>query len=204
MNVQQVAVIRAGYLRGWFPMGNGDGEVHWYEPAERALLPIAGMYVSKSLRRKLHKTSVQWVGAPKVAEQEFDVRFDTAFEATMRGCLRPTGNWITEDLIEEFVGLAELGWAHSVEVWKGNDLVGGLYGVHFGVCFHAESMFHRVTDASKIALWAAIEQTRRLGFTIFDAQLMNPHLASLGAYPMPQRRFLELMRGTARDEPVWR
>lgn len=162
-------LIRYAYERGVFPMANDDGTVDWYQPVRRALLPIEGIHVSRSLRRTIQRG-------------KFEVRFDTSFADVMRGCLRPDENWIDEEFVRVYTQIHHEGWGHCSECWMGDRLVGGVYGIALGSCFCAESMFHRETDGSKVALWALVDRCRALGFTIFDAQIMNPHLRSLGAY----------------------
>jgi leucyl/phenylalanyl-tRNA--protein transferase len=117
---------------------------------------------------------------------------DHAFGDVMRACgVRPGhGTWILPEMIEAYERLHELGHAHSVEAWRGDELVGGLYGVHRGGLFAAESMFHRATDASKVALVAAVRSLFRAGIEVFDVQMMTPHLASLGAETWPRERYL--------------
>lgn len=178
------------YRQGCFPMTAESGEIQWFRPYVRALFPIEGIRVSRSLARTLRRGG-------------FDVRFDTAFEAVMRGCLRPQDNWISEPLIRLYVEAHEEGWAHSCEVWREGKLVGGVYGLAIGGCFCAESMFHRETDMSKVALRALVERCRDLGFVLFDAQVMNPHLASLGAYPMPHEDYLAAFRRAERVTTPW-
>jgi leucyl/phenylalanyl-tRNA---protein transferase len=161
--------IRYGYSMGYFPMADDDDEILWYRTYERCLFPIQGIHVSRTL-------------AKTIRSGVFEIRFDTAFEEVMRSCRRPEGNWINEEIIQAYTAIHEEGWAHSGECWQNGRLVGGIYGVAIGTSFSAESMFHRETDGSKVALWAMVEKCRQLGFTIFDAQIMNPHLLSLGAY----------------------
>ena len=165
-------LIRYGYERGAFPMTVEDGSVQWFQPRKRCLFPIDGIHVSRSL-------------AKTIRQGKFEITFDLAFSEVMRFCLRPTDNWISEDFIRVYSEVHRQGWAHSVECWLDGELVGGSYGIALGSCFCAESMFHRATDASKVALWALVNRCESLGFTIFDAQIMNPHLDSLGAYEVP-------------------
>jgi len=168
------------YLSGLFPMGDDRGRIDWYTSTERALFPISGIHVSRSLAKTLRSGRFTW-------------SFDRAFTDVMRGCLRPEENWITPEIISVFTEAYEEGWGHSVEVWNGEELVGGSYGLAIGGAFFAESMFHRQTDASKVALWALINECRRQGFVLFDAQVMNPHLESLGAFPLtPEEYELQL------------
>ena len=132
----------------------------------------------------------------RLRREEFEIRFDTAFEQVMRACFRPQDNWLSDDFVRAY-GQAHIeGWAHCVECWQDGELVGGSYGIALGSCFCAESMFHRRTDASKVALWALVNRCRELGFTIFDAQIMNPHLDSLGAYEVPHLAY-EIMLSDA-------
>lgn len=184
-------LVRYAYFQGAFPMTIEDGSVEWFQPTRRALFPIEGVHVSKSLRKTIRKGT-------------FEVRFDTAFEQVMRGCLRPKDNWISEEFIRVYTEIHRQGWAHSAETWKDDVLVGGVYGLVIGSCFCAESMFHRQTDASKVALWALVEKCRSEGFTIFDAQIMNPHLASLGAFEMPHGEYMRRLRKALRMETTWR
>jgi leucyl/phenylalanyl-tRNA---protein transferase len=179
------------YALGFFPMGDQDGELQMYRPFQRAVFPIEGIHVSRSLRKVLDR-------------KEFEVRFDADFEITMRACLRAPGdNWITEELIEVFCQAHREGWAHSVEVYRDGELAGGLYGLAIGTLFCAESMFHRQTNASKVALYHAVEKCRELGFTIFDAQVMNPHLESMGAIRISDRAYRKLLQKALEGQTAW-
>lgn len=183
-------VLRAAYSQGIFPMGDDDGVIDFYRPSIRALFPIEGILVSRSL-------------AKTIRQNRFEIKFDTAYEEVMRGCLRPGDNWITEEIIRAFTDAYHEGWGHCSECWRDGKLVGGVYGLAMGSCFFAESMFHRETDASKVALCALVNKCRELGFTIFDAQIMNPHLKSLGAFEMPNRRFLSLLTKALESYNPW-
>lgn len=194
-------LIRSAYEHGFFPMGDENGEVWWYQPFDRALFPIEGIHVSRSFARVLKRVKIS--DPSDVDGDVFAVTFDRAFEDVMRGCLRPQDNWITEEIIEGFCAVHAEGWAHSCEVWLDGRLVGGTYGVALGSCFSAESMFHRVTDASKVALWAMVNRCRELGFTLFDAQIMNPHLKTLGAFELPQAEYLQSLNVAMRQEIPW-
>jgi len=182
--------IWLGYQAGAFPMGDDDGSVDWYQSDPRALFSIQGIRTSRSLARRLRKG-------------DFEIRFDYDFEGTMRNCRRPDGNWINEEIIRIFTAIHYEGWAHSGEVWRNGRMVGGIYGLGLGGCFAAESMFHRETDMSKVALWAMVERCRELGFTMFDAEVMNPHLASLGAYEVPLDEYLVHFRAAQRVVTPW-
>jgi len=184
------SAIRYGYSMGYFPMADDDDQIEWYRTYERCLFPIEGIRVSKSL-------------AKTIRQGRFEIRFDTAFEEVMRSCRRPDGNWINEEIIRAYTNIFDEGWAHCGECWQDGVLVGGIYGVAIGTCFSAESMFHRVTDASKIALWAMIEKCRELGFTIFDAQVMNPHLLSLGAYEVSNAKYMKMLNEATLGKTEW-
>ena len=183
-------LIRNAYANGWFPMADEDGELAWYQPQFRALFPIEGIRVSRSLRKRLRK-------------RDFDIRFDTSFEQVIRNCRRPDENWINDEIIRAYTDIHREGWGHCAECWIDGELVGGIYGVALGACFSAESMFHRKTDCSKIALWAMVEKCRELGFEIFDAQVMNPHLESLGAYDIPTDEYIDRLAAAMRKRNAW-
>jgi leucyl/phenylalanyl-tRNA--protein transferase len=172
--------LLAAYASGLFPM-RVDGTLGWWSPDPRGILPLDGFHVSRSLRR---------------SRPRFEIRVDTAFEAVMRACAdpgRPHG-WIDESFVAAYGRLHDLGWAHSVEAWQGGHLVGGVYGVRIRGLFAGESMFHRVTDGSKVALWAAVDLLRADGVTLFDVQWTTPHLRSLGAVDVPRDTYLGLLR----------
>lgn len=174
--------LLAAYRAGLFPMRVGrGGPIAWWSPDPRAILPLDGLRESRSLRR---------------SRRAFDVGIDTAFEAVMRACAdprRPHG-WIDDDFVAAYTELHALGWAHSVESYSATgDLVGGVYGVSIGGLFAAESMFHRATDAGKVALAALVELLREDGGALLDVQWTTPHLSSLGAVDVPREKYLELV-----------
>ena len=181
-------LLRYGYEQGAFPMTVEDGEIEWFQPRRRALFPIEGIHVSHSLARTIRK-------------QTFEIRFDTAFEQVMLNCFRPDGNWLSEHFVRAYGEAHRQGWAHSGECWQDGELVGGVYGLALGSCFCAESMFHRRTNASKVALWAMVNRCREQGFTIFDAQIMNPHLKSLGAHEVSHAQYMRMLREALRRRP---
>lgn len=183
-------LIRDAYANGWFPMADEGGEMAWYQPQFRALFPIDGIYVSRSLARRLRK-------------RDFEIRFDTSFEQVVRNCRRPDENWINEEIIRAYTEIHFEGWGHCAECWIEDELVGGVYGVALGSCFSAESMFYRRTDASKIALWAMVQRCRELGFEMFDAQVMNPHLESLGAYEIPTADYIDRLAVAMGKPTAW-
>jgi leucyl/phenylalanyl-tRNA--protein transferase len=180
--------LLAAYRSGLFPMRVRKRVLAWWSPDPRGVLPLEGMHISRSLRR---------------AARQFVVTIDVAFEGVMRACAdpdRPHG-WIDESFIDAYTMLHELGWAHSVEVWQGGELVGGVYGLRIGGLFAGESMFHRVRDASKVALWAAVDLLRLDGATLFDVQWTTSHLCSLGAIDLPRDEYLRQL-ASAVDEPA--
>jgi leucyl/phenylalanyl-tRNA--protein transferase len=173
------ATLLAAYAQGLFPM-RVDGLLGWWSPDPRGILPLDGFHVSRSLRR---------------SARTFEVRVDTAFEAVVRACAdprRPHG-WIDESFVVAYTRLHRLGHAHSVETWRDGELVGGVYGVRLRGLFAGESMFHHVTDASKVALWAAVDLLRADGAVLFDVQWTTPHLCSLGAVDVPRDLYLRLL-----------
>jgi leucyl/phenylalanyl-tRNA---protein transferase len=170
--------ILAAYRRGIFPWPDRDGQLLWWSPDPRAILPLDGFHESRSLRRKRRGGG-------------FRVTIDAAFPAVVEGCAeRAEGTWITGELALAYERLHRLGWARSVEVWRDDELAGGLYGVAIGGFFAAESMFHRVTDASKLALAALVEELRAGGFTLLDVQFRTRHLDSLGVVEIRRSEYL--------------
>lgn len=184
-------ILYRAYLAGVFPMGtDGTDEVGWFRPTKRCLFPIEGIHVSRSLAKTLRSG-------------RFRVTYDQAFDKVIVACRRPFDNWITPPIIELYCAAHVEGWGHSCEVWDGDDLVGGTYGLAVGGCFCAESMFHRRTDASKVALHDMITHCREMGFVLFDAQIPNPHLMSLGAVTMGQRDYEHELRAALKVQTPW-
>lgn len=182
MTALDPALLIRAYREGIFPMGMDDGEIGWFSPDPRGVLPLDTFHVPARLARV-------------VRQQRFDIRIDTAFERVMRACgERPDGTWISDAILESYLALHRLGIAHSIETWQNGDLVGGLYGVHLGGAFYGESMFHRATDASKVALVALVDRLRRRGFALLDIQWVTPHLAQFGAIEVPRRTYLAMLR----------
>jgi leucyl/phenylalanyl-tRNA--protein transferase len=179
--------LLAAYRSGLFPMPvRRGGDVAWWSPDPRGVIPLDALHVSHSLRRSCRR---------------FEIRVDSEFEAVMRACAdprRPAG-WIDEPFVAAYTRLHELGWAHSVETWTRDPagrvvLAGGLYGIAIGGLFAGESMFHRYTDASKVALVALVERLRDAGATLLDVQWVTPHLESLGAVEVPRPEYLTRLR----------
>ena len=164
-----------------------SGEIGWFSPDPRAILPLETFHVPHGLRRVLKRGG-------------FELRINTAFEKVMRNCATRRETWINEEIIASFCNLHRLGYAHAVETWLEGALVGGLYGVALGGAFFGESMFHTVTDASKVALHALVERLRAKRFSLLDTQWLTPHLQSFGAVEIPRRVYRELLAGCI-DEP---
>jgi leucyl/phenylalanyl-tRNA--protein transferase len=171
--------LLASYARGIFPWYDQGLPPLWWSPNPRAILDLEQLHVSRSMQRLLRKPP-------------FRMTFDGAFEAVMRACgdERDEGTWILPEMVQAYVALHERGHAHSFEVWDGERLVGGLYGVQVGAFFAAESMFHRATNASKLALISAVRALFNAGVELFDVQFLTPHLVSLGAHAIPRRDYL--------------
>lgn len=184
------------YAHGFFPMGMGQGggpPMGWWSPDPRGVLLPGGHHVSHSLRR---------------SRRRFEVTIDTCFDQVVAGCADPTrdGAWISPAIQNAYSRLHQLGWAHSVEVWSAEgQLVGGLYGVCIGGLFAGESMFHRQTDASKVALWSAVDLVfdDRGGRRLFDVQWSTPHLVSQGVRDVSRRKYQELLAfALTQDSPA--
>lgn len=177
------------YLHGIFPWPIDD-DVYWWSPDPRAVIELDGLHVSRSLRRTVDRSG--WVCTA-----------DTAFVDVMEACAAPrdSGTWITPEYMDGYHRLHELGAAHSIEVWADQELVGGLYGITVGAVFTGESMFHRRTDASKVALVALRDRLVQRGFGLIDAQLPTPHLESMGAVAIPRSEFLDRLEALV-PQPV--
>jgi leucyl/phenylalanyl-tRNA---protein transferase len=174
-------LLLQGYRMGVFPMAMEDGMIEWFSPDPRAILPLEDFHVPHALRRVLRK---------KVFEIEINNRFSDVIEA----CARREDTWINREIIESYTRMHELGYAHSVETRASGKLAGGLYGVAIGGAFFGESMFHRVTDASKIALVALVEHLRARKFTLLDTQWLTPHLQQFGGVEISRNHYLRLLR----------
>ena len=173
--------LLAAYRSGIFPWFSEGEPILWWSPDPRMVLFPDELKISRSLAKRLKNP-------------DYKVRFDTAFREVMLACASAqrrgqAGTWITEDIINGYCKLHELGFAHSAETWINGKLVGGLYGVAIGKMFYGESMFHHVTDASKIAFVHLVQRLQQQGFGMIDCQMKTPHLASLGAREIPRSEF---------------
>ena len=186
------------YRSGIFPWYESGQPILWWSPEPRSVLWLDDLHVSRSLRRTL-------------AKGRFEITADRAFGQVIAGCAEPrsytSSTWITPEMAQAYVRLSRLGWAHSFEAWEQQRLVGGLYGVAIGSVFFGESMFARITDASKVVLVHAVQFLKQRGFTLIDCQVASAHTTRLGASQMPRARFLEHLRehcGTPASPHSWR
>ena len=179
-------LLVSAYSSGWFPMAVDHGEIRWYSPDPRGVIPLDTFHVPSRLARVIRRGN-------------FSIAVNRAFERVMRACAEADrndddpGTWISEEIIESYTELHRLGLAHSVETWQEDRLVGGLYGVALGGAFFGESMFHHATDASKVALAALVERMRTRGFTLLDIQWVTPHLEQFGAVEISRGKYLQLL-----------
>ncbi len=171
-------LLISAYAQGAFPMGV-EGEIHWFSPDPRAILPLDQFHVSRTLRSLLRRAV-------------FEIRVDTQFAKVIRHCAeRPEGTWISEQIIQAYTELHRLGFAHSVEAWRDGQLVGGLYGVALGGAFFGESMFHLARDASKVAMVFLVQRLLQRDFALLDVQFMTEHLRQFGAVEILRDAYLE-------------
>lgn len=186
------ARLLAGYRRGIFPWYSEGQPILWWSPDPRAVLQPADLKVSRSLARRIRSG-------------EYQTHADRDFRATIAACAAPRhnggGTWITAAMRAAYEDLHRAGYAHSVETWRGDELVGGLYGVHLGGVFFGESMFSRRSDASKVALVRLVEECRKRAVALIDCQMATRHLASLGARTLPRSQFVRLLAQHCRIEP---
>src|ERR687894_2311113 len=178
-------ILEACYRAGAFPMADRYGTVEFYRSDPRSVLELNSLHVSKSLRRLVRK-GVYVEGV------------DRDFEGVIRACARRPETWISEEIIRGFKMLHERGKAHSVEAYRDDELVGGLYGVALGGAFMGESMFSHMRDASKVCLVHLVERLRSRGYVLLDCQIQNEHLARLGAIEIPESEYLKLLEDALR------
>lgn len=179
-------LLLSAYASGIFPMGVEDGTIAWFSPDPRAIIPLDTFKASRSLRAVIRKGV-------------YRVTVDRAFRQVISACAdREEGTWITDEIKTAYARLHDLGFAHSVEAWRGADLVGGLYGVAIGGAYFGESMFHRATDASKVCLVTLVERLRARGYVLLDTQYVTPHLRRFGAVEIPRRTYLQQLRRAVR------
>jgi len=180
------SLLVSAYSSGWFPMAVDGGEIRWYSPDPRGVIPLERFHLPSRLARL-------------VRAGRFHVEINRRFEEVMRACAETerkpedAGTWISDEIVASYLELHRLGAAHSVETWLDDRLVGGLYGVALGGAFFGESMFHRVTDASKVALAALVERLRAREFRLLDVQWVTPHLERFGAIEISRSKYLKLL-----------
>jgi leucyl/phenylalanyl-tRNA---protein transferase len=198
MTVLTADLLLRAYAAGIFPMADSaeDPEIFWVDPEWRGIIPLQGFHVPQRLKRT-------------VRSGLFDIRCNTAFEAVIRGCAAPAADrprtWINDEIVRLYTGLFRRGFAHSVEAWYEGNLVGGLYGVSLNGAFFGESMFSRVTDASKVALVHLVAVLLRGGYTLLDTQFVTEHLQRFGAVEIPRaeyrKRLNAALQGQASFQP---
>lgn len=176
-NVLPPELLLEAYASGMFPMGMEDGSIRWFSPDPRGILPLEGFHTPHGLRRALRRPG-------------WEIRIDTDFHGVLTGCADREETWITAAIARSYRKLFESGHAHTVEVWREGELAGGLYGVAIGGAFFGESMFHRVTDASKVALWHLVRILNAAGFTLLDSQWSTSHLEQFGAVEIGRDEYL--------------
>ncbi len=181
-SIDPALLVRA-YRQGIFPMAVEGGEIAWFSPDPRGVIPLDTFHVPARLARVIRGG-------------RFETAADRAFEDVMRACAarRGEGTWISEDIVQSYLALHRMGLAHSVETWREGRLVGGLYGVHLAGALFGESMFHRETDASKVALAALVDRLQRRAFRLLDVQWLTPHLAQFGAIEIPRTSYLATLK----------
>ncbi len=181
------------YSQGIFPMGNEDGDIYWYDPDPRAIIPLDTFHVPRTLARRIRQGG-------------FEVRIDSAFRQVITACAEPRtdqGIWITPPIIELYCELHALGYAHSVETWIDGALVGGLYGVALGGLFAGESMFSRATDSSKIALVHLVQRLVSGGFVLLDTQFMTEHLRRFGTMEISRAAYQQRLQVALQIDAVF-
>jgi len=184
------ALLLQGYRAGVFPMSESrdDPTIFWVDPRRRGVFPLDQFHISRSLARTIRKG-------------HFRASADMAFAAVVAGCADRDETWINEPIHHLYLQLHEMKVAHSIEVWEGNQLVGGVYGVTLGAAFFGESMFSVQTDASKVALLYCIDRLRSRGFKLFDTQFITPHLTSLGAIEVSRSVYHSQLEQALKDQP---
>ncbi|WGI20587.1 leucyl/phenylalanyl-tRNA--protein transferase [Amylibacter sp. IMCC11727] len=175
-------LLLQAYANGVFPMADSadSDEIYWVDPTDRGIFPINGFHISRSLRRALRR-------------DDYSIHVDANFGQTVMNCAKRDETWINAEIFALYNQLHGLGFAHSVEVWRADQMIGGVYGVALGSAFFGESMFSAATNGSKIALAYLTHRLAAGGFQLFDTQFITPHLASLGAIEIPRAAYHDML-----------
>lgn len=181
-------ILLRAYAAGIFPMAErrDDPSIHWIDPKRRGIIPLNRFHISRSLRRRL-------------LHSDYAIRTDSDFAGVVQGCAGRDETWINDDIFSLYLALHRAGYAHSLEVWDADALIGGVYGVALGAAFFGESMFSRRRDASKVALAWLVDRLRAGGFTLFDTQFLTAHLASLGAVEISRAEYRACLAAALRQ-----
>lgn len=181
-------ILLRAYAAGIFPMAESrdDPSIHWIDPKRRGVIPLDRFHISRSLRRRLLRA-------------DYAIRTDSDFAGVVQGCAGRDETWINDDIFSLYLALHRAGYAHSLEVWDADALIGGVYGVALGAAFFGESMFSRRRDASKLALAWLVDRLRAGGFMLFDTQFLTAHLASLGAVEISRAEYRTLLAAALRQ-----
>jgi leucyl/phenylalanyl-tRNA--protein transferase len=178
--------LLTAYCSGYFPMADPKtGEISWYSPDPRGVFELDEFHIPRSLELTLKK-------------RDYELRLDARFEEVMRACAEREETWISEVIVKSYIQLFQLGYAHSVEVWKSGALAGGLYGVAIRGAFFGESMFSRMRDMSKVALVHLVERLKSRNYALLDTQFVTPHLERFGAREMPRDQYLKRLEHALR------
>ena len=190
MDPLPTGLLRSAYSQGYFPMPHPKtGQTQWLRPDPRAILPLNNFHLSHSLARVIKK---KW----------FRVTYNRSFSQIIRGCQARVETWITDEFVKSYENFHREGFAHSVEVWKEGKIAGGLYGVAIGGAFFAESMFYRIPNASKVALFYLVQRLKDSGFGLLEVQFLTPHLKSLGAIEISDATYQKLLKHALRKVPL--
>lgn len=194
MNAEEPSpqLLLAAYAHGIFPMADENGEIAWFSPDPRTIFDLDNFHVPRTLRQIYR-------------QRRFRLSIDEAFPEVIAACAdRPEGTWISEEIKAAYTRLHQLGFAHSIEAWQGEKLAGGLYGVAIGGAFFGESMFHRASNASKVALVYLVERMRAGGFSLLDSQFTTQHLRQFGTIEIPRREYFRRLDRALRQNGVLR
>lgn len=183
-------ILLEAYRIGYFPMAEPEtGKIYWYSPDPRAIFNLNNFHIPKSLQKKL-KANI------------FKFAINKNFNTVIKSCANRNETWISKDIIESYIHLNKIGFAHSFETYYKDELAGGLYGVALGGAFFGESMFHNVTDASKAALVFLVNTLKKCGYILLDTQYITPHLQKFGAYEIPKNEYLKLLNAALSINPL--